>query len=95
LGRLYISLGPAIGECCFEVGAEVAILFDENYVTIRNDRYYLNVRRLVKDRLAAMKVSPERITDVAECTSCLPAKYYSFRRDGHARRQMVSFICKK
>lgn len=94
LNRLYISLGPAIGGCCFEVGDEVAILFDEAYVTVRNNRCFLDIRSMVKDQLLKFGALPDRIINVEECTSCLSGKYYSFRRDGHAREQMISFICK-
>ena len=95
LNRLYICLGPAIGECCFMVGAEVAILFDEAYVMIRDDSYFLNIRRFVSDRLIEMGIAADNIIDINECTSCLNKKYYSFRRDGQAREQMISFICRK
>ena len=59
------------------------------------DSHFLNIRQVVQDRLINMGVSRENIVDIGECTSCGAEKYYSFRRDGHAREQMVSFICKK
>ncbi|UCC80734.1 MAG: polyphenol oxidase family protein [Candidatus Zixiibacteriota bacterium] len=93
--RLYISLGPSIGDCCFEVGGEVAVLFNDDTVTARNDRYFLNIKGLVKKRLLSLGVLSNNILDVDECTGCNADKYYSYRRDGHARIQMVSFICRK
>lgn len=93
--RLYISLGPSIGDCCFEVGGEVAVLFDDGFVKMENDRYFLNIKGLVKKRLLSFGVSSNNILDVDECSSCNAEKYYSFRRDGHAHIQMVSFICRK
>lgn len=92
LNRLYISLGPAIGSCCYEVGAEIAVLFDNGFVTLRNDRYYLDIRGVLKEKLISLGFEHDRIHDVAECTHCNADKYYSFRRDGRAPIQMVSFI---
>jgi len=92
--RLYNSLGPAIGSCCYEVGAEVAVLFDDLFVTSKNGRYYLDIRGAVRDRLAEFGIDDKQLLDIAECTSCRAEKYYSFRRDGHARIQMASFIYK-
>ncbi len=92
--RLYIFLGSSIGVCCFEVGGEVAVLFDDGFVTIKKDRYFLNARGLVKERLLSFGASEDNIQDMAECTSCDAKKYYSFRRDGHAQIQMVSYIYK-
>lgn len=90
--RLYISLGPSIGSCCFEVGGEVAVLFDDSSVTIKDDRYFLDIKGLIKERLISFGVSENRISEAAECTSCHTDRYYSFRRDGRADIQMVSFI---
>jgi YfiH family protein len=95
LDRLYISLGPAIGSCCYEVGAEIAILFDNGFVSWKNDRYYLDIRGVVMENLGFFGIGENQIQDIAECTCCLRNKYYSFRREGQARIQMVSYICKK
>ena len=51
LDRLYISLGPSIGDCCFEVGPEVAVLFDDRYVRPNNGKSYLDIRGAVLDKL--------------------------------------------
>jgi len=93
-GRLYNSLGPAIGSCCYEVGAEVAVLFDDRFVTSKNSGYYLDIRGAVKEKLEEFGIGGNQLLDIAECTSCRAEKYYSFRRDGQARIQMASFIYK-
>jgi YfiH family protein len=93
--RLYIHLGPAIGECCFEVGGDVAVLFDDEFVRESDGRFFLDVRGLVRNKLLSFGVSNNAILETAECTSCLDSKYYSFRRDREATIQMVSFICKR
>jgi YfiH family protein len=93
--RLYISLGPCIGDCCFEIGGEVAILFDNEFVKARDDRYFLDIRTPVKKKLVASGIPEDNIVEITECTSCQSEKYYSYRRDRQAPIQMVSFISRK
>lgn len=95
LDRLYISLGPAIGDCCFEIGPEVALLFDGKYLRPDSGKSYLDIRGAVLDKLLAFGVLENRIQNAMECTSCDSEKYYSYRRDGNSPIQMVSYICKK
>jgi copper oxidase (laccase) domain-containing protein len=35
---------------------------------------------------------PQRIHHLAECTSCRPDRYYSYRRDGAGAGRMISFV---
>ncbi len=93
--RLYISLGPAIGDCCFEVGPEVAVLFEDRCVRRENGKSYLDIRGAVLEKLLSFGVLRNKVENVRECTSCDSEKYYSFRRDGNSPIQMVSYICKK
>lgn len=91
-GDMQFYLGPCIGSCCLEVGHEVAILFDDPCLTIRNDSFFVDLRKAAVNRLVAAGVRESNIDGLPECTSCLSQKYYSYRRDGRASIQMVSFI---
>jgi polyphenol oxidase len=83
-GRLAAAIGPAIGPCCYEVGPEVAALFDDDLVAGRKlDLWTASERAL---RVAGVE-DVER-TDV--CTSCHPELFFSHRRDeGVTGRQGV------
>jgi YfiH family protein len=91
-----VCLGPAIGSCCYEVGAEVHAAFvgrtgaaTEAAWARRNDRWMLDVRAAVRALLARGGV--ERTTIVGPCTRC-STDYCSYRRDGAGVGRQVSFI---
>ncbi|MCS7024183.1 MAG: peptidoglycan editing factor PgeF [Bryobacteraceae bacterium] len=85
---LEAALGPGIGACCFEVGPEVAKLFDPQQETkTRLDLHGLNRRQLISAGLR-----PAKIHLVGLCTRCAESDFYSFRRDGARAGRMVSSI---
>jgi polyphenol oxidase len=89
---LHAAVGPGIGPCCYEVGAEVAQRFAvwlpeyaEAATPIRID-----LPRIVERQLRAAGVRD--IWAAGECTFCNPDKYFSFRRDRENAGRMLSFI---
>jgi len=91
---LLAALGPAIGECCYEVGPEVAVQF-RDWFPERNDldrRTHIDLRRALERQLVAAGLEAEHI-DLAEvCTCCGGAQFHSWRRDGAAAGRMFSVI---
>jgi YfiH family protein len=83
-GRLAAAIGPAIGPCCYEVGPEVAALFDDDVVAGRK----LDLWSAAERALRAAGVEEVERTDV--CTSCHSELFFSHRRDdGVTGRQGV------
>jgi YfiH family protein len=83
-GRVAAAIGPAIGPCCYEVGPEVAALFDDGLVSTRK----LDLWTAAERALRAAGVEEVERTDV--CTSCHPELFFSHRRDeGTTGRQGV------
>jgi polyphenol oxidase len=83
-GRVAAAIGPAIGPCCYEVGPEVAALFDDDVVAGRK----LDLWTAAERALRAAGVEDVERTDV--CTSCHPELFFSHRRDdGVTGRQGV------
>jgi hypothetical protein len=72
-------VGPAIGPCCYEVGTEVAALFDADFVAGRK----LDLWGAAERALRAAGVDTVERTDL--CTRCHPELFFSHRRDGRAR----------
>jgi hypothetical protein len=72
-------IGPAIGPCCYEVGTEVAALFDADLVAGRK----LDLWGAAERALRAAGVDTVERTDL--CTRCHPELFFSHRRDGRAR----------
>jgi polyphenol oxidase len=72
-------VGPAIGRCCYQVGAEVSGLFDDDLTADGK----LDLRRAAERALLAAGV--ERVEHVDLCTCCHPELFFSHRRDGMER----------
>ena len=86
-------IGPSIGQCCFEVGPEVASKFDSSYSLKGNkDRMMLNLKEIVKDQLVKSGLQKSNILLSPECTYCEHKFFHSYRRQGDSAGRMVA-IC--
>jgi len=92
LDQARIILGPSIGPCCFEVGPEVAALFDSDFIQWRDNKSFADLEKAVGNKLISLGVVKGNIGGFSECTSCNFADYYSYRRDKRSPVQMVTFI---
>ena len=94
------AIGPAIGRCCFEVGAEVIegvqeLLGKEAeslYDKKENGKYMLDLKAVVKTSLEQNGLSPAHIGTVPDCTMCMPEKYWSHRHTGGIRGSQAAVI---
>lgn len=98
-GNLTVLLGPSIGGCCYQVGAEVVEEFRAAGFpreVAREDevpgKYRLDLKAANRWLLEAEGVPRRRIIEVAGCTSCEPRHYYSYRRDGGVTGRQWAFI---
>jgi YfiH family protein len=94
---LIAAVGPCIGPCCFEVGAEVvpqvlaAAGGDETIVARRaGPKAYLDLRLAVRRQLERAGVAD--IEDVPGCTRCDAVRFFSFRRDGERSGRHLAAI---
>jgi purine-nucleoside/S-methyl-5'-thioadenosine phosphorylase / adenosine deaminase len=72
------AVGPGIGSCCYEVGAEVVARFAGLDGVARGRM--LDLRAIAEHKLRGGGV--DRIEHVDHCTSCRADLYFSHRRDG-------------
>lgn len=79
------AIGPGIGKCCYEVGAEVAAQFGEQ------GRARIDLAATNREQLEAAGVKPDRIYVANLCTMCGVTDFYSFRRDKEAAGRLYSF----
>lgn len=98
------GIGPCIGPCCFEVGADVAERISrascaEAIVrrSSTSDKAWVDLRLAVRSQLRALGLRDEAIDDVPGrgpegCTRCDSARFYSYRRDGDASGRLLGVI---
>jgi YfiH family protein len=94
---LLVALGPSIGDCCFEVGEEVAAEFRRLYPTqasIVTDGPPARVDLIEANRRQALQegVPAERIASSGLCTACRPDLLESHRRSRGAAGRMAGLI---
>ncbi|MCR4585540.1 MAG: peptidoglycan editing factor PgeF [Lachnospiraceae bacterium] len=85
--QIRACIGPAIGRCCFEVGAEVIeavreLLKDEAselYTKKDNGKYMLDLKGVLEKCLLRSGLKAGNIELIDECTMCMPDKYWSHR----------------
>jgi polyphenol oxidase len=93
------ALGPCIGRCCYEVGAEVidavraAFPFDGDHIKARpGPKAMLDLAGLNRAALVRAGLSPGNILSVGLCTYCRDDLFYSYRREGEGTGRMLAGI---
>jgi hypothetical protein len=92
--NIHAAIGPAIGKCCYEVGPEVALCFQE-WFPERSDldqKTHIDLAETIRRMLCEREVPANQIYLGAPCTSCSPADLESYRRDGAAAGRMITVI---
>jgi YfiH family protein len=82
---LHAAIGPGIGKCCYEVGAEVAERFGGR------GRGHIDLADANRRQLEESGVTPRRIYASNLCTMCRSEEFDSFRRDREQAGRMYSF----
>jgi polyphenol oxidase len=91
---IVVALGPAIGQCCFEVGPEVVELFESRYSYARecfsvpgvSSKSHLDLNRVNRRQLTDCGVREDAIADLGLCTMCRSDLFFSYRREKGAER---------
>jgi polyphenol oxidase len=83
---LVIAIGTGIGDCCFEVGPEVAEQFQ------KTGRMKINLVETTCRQLGRNGVNLSQITASGFCSYCNGELFESYRRDGKAAGRMTAMI---
>ena len=98
-GVIEAALGPAIGPCCYEIGADVSGPLAQRWGSLaerslqsRDGKKFLDLRELNVSLLEKAGVPSEQIFQIGPCTSCASDDFFSYRRQGRETGRQISFI---
>lgn len=86
---IVVSIGPAIGVCCYEVGEKIyEEAKDRFHYAFQKDetRYLLDVNSIVLRQLLLCGIDTNNIENEKICTACNTDKFFSYRREGKTGR---------
>jgi YfiH family protein len=96
---LEAALGPAIGPCCYEIGADVSSALigkwgetGKRALRVAGGRQFLDLKRLNRLLLEEAGVPSGQIVSVGPCTSCAADDFFSYRREKSETGRQLSFI---
>jgi YfiH family protein len=83
------ATGPSIGQCCFEVDADLGDRFGSEIDGARNHtrggrsgKAFIDLRAVVRDQLERAGLVPTNIASVGPCTRCASDRFFSRRAAG-------------
>lgn len=89
---LYVYMGPSISQANYQVGEEVAKLFDKKYLMYIDNLYYLDVVSANYDMLLNFGISKNHIQKSSMCTYEMRELLHSYRRDGEKSGRSLGVI---
>ena len=92
IDNTYIYMGPSIQRCCYEVGNEVAKLFDEDAkIKINSKKYKIDLKKQISLQLRKLG-APKNNIKVSLICSYESSFCQSYRRDGSSSERMHALI---
>lgn len=73
------AVGPSIGQCCFEVDYDVAVLFEEGFCERRGEKYHVDLWGVIEKQLCEKGIRRENIAMAKMCTCCMSEEFFSNR----------------
>jgi YfiH family protein len=90
--NLFVYLGPSISQINYEVGQEVASLFERRFILNLNEKFYLDVSSVNYDFLIDFGVKRNNIQRSVLCTYQMKDLLHSYRRDGNRSGRSLAVI---
>jgi hypothetical protein len=98
--EIEVGIGPSIGECCFEVGEEVARIFLEkfgetSFITCHEEasKYRINLWEANETLLQKQGILKEKIYKSEMCTCCHSSTFFSHRKTKGKRGTLGAIMC--
>lgn len=101
ISNIYAIIGPAISDCCYEVGEEVvnAIKSSVNdfsgLITYKNNKPFVNLKKTNARQLLEIGVHKNNIDICPYCTCCRNDLFFSYRKENGttSRHSAVIKLC--
>lgn len=90
--NILVGIGPSIGQCHFEVDADVARYFDSAFVRQKGKKYHVDLWGVIVSQLVGAGIKDENITLSGICTYCNCHEFYSHRADGGKTGSFAAFL---
>lgn len=87
--NIYISFGPTMRSCCYEVKQEFEKFFPGSIIK-KNNLYYLDLIAVNRKQLLDSGINEANISDCGICTYCSNQDYFSYRREGEFSGRILS-----
>ncbi len=93
---ILIAIGPAIGQCCYEVGEEVARHFADYVGAVIvgkvAGKYQLDLKRVNQLQALESDIITENMEVTPLCTSCAKDRFFSYRAEQGCSGRFLSAI---
>ncbi len=93
--RLWAGIGPGIGPCCYEVGADLGARFDQRFgpQVLRQEGAGLpHLDLAAANALALREAGVLQIDQAGICTACHTDEFFSHRREGGQTGRLAALI---
>lgn len=96
-GNIIAAIAPSIGPCCFEVGYDVARVFQDYFENTKGiyfeekGHFRINLWNAVAEQLIRAGIN-SNVVNSELCTCCNSDAFYSYRRDGFNTGRMASIM---
>lgn len=98
-GELAAAVGPAIGPCCYTVGAELRSQFCDRFAygaelfsTGEGEAIRLDLAEANRRQLLAAGLDAAAISMIGACTSCQSDRFFSHRAEGGKTGRLMAVI---
>ena len=85
-GETMAFVGPHIGACCYQVGADIVSQFANRFATLSRASDRLDLAAVVTEDLVRAGVAEERQWHLGICTAHNTEHFYSYRAEGRTGR---------
>jgi copper oxidase (laccase) domain-containing protein len=85
-------VGAGISRDKFEVGEDVANLFEEKYRAGTNGKFFVDIKQVIAGQIKNKGIPDENIEISELCSYCSSDYLHSYRRDGDKSGRMFSVI---